>query len=223
MDTNDVLHLVRSGAWIPLIAAAVGAAIRLSKTDAAVAWCPWVTKPEHRAWWALGLGVVGGIADRIVAGANARDAVIVGLFGGLIAGQTSIAAHEVVIEGWRKGREVGLKKPPKGPTPPTELPDADLVSIRPSPPANPPPAPTIRYLGFLAVLVMSCSGSISCSGSSAATREATCNLFKLGADLCPMVIIPMKDGTTVMMPRDKLQELAQRYQQPAPSDAGSDQ
>lgn len=216
MDTNDVLHLVRSGAWIPLIAAAVGAAIRLSKTDAAVAWFPWVTKPEHRAYWALALGIAGGIADRIVAGANARDAVIVGLFGGLLAGQTSIAGHEVIVEGIRNGRDIWVKKPPAGPTA-TQLPDADLVSIRPSPPANPPPAPTIRYVGFLAVLVM------SCSGSSAATREATCNLFKLGADLCPMVIIPMKDGTTVMMPRDKLQDLAQRYQQPAPSDAGSDQ
>lgn len=217
MDTNDVLHIVRSGAWIPLVAALVGAAIRFSKTDAAVAWVPWVTKPEHRAYWALGLGVVGGIADRIVAGANARDAIVVGLFGGLMAGQTSITAHEVVIEGWRKGREIGIKKDPPA-VPPTQLPDSDLMSIRPPPAPNPPPA--IRYVPLVAALFL----VAGCSGSSASTKEATCNLLKLGAELCPMVIIPLKDGSTVMVPRDKLQELAQRYsaELSAPLDAGAD-
>ena len=148
MEANDVVVMLRSKAWIPLVALGVAAVIRISKTDAAVARIPFYIKPQHRAWWALGFGIIGGIADRVVAGVPLLDAVIVGVIGGLLAGQTAIAGHELIVEGLRKGRDIGIKKEPP-PPPPTDvdLSAMDSDSLRP-PPADPPG--TIRYLPLAA-------------------------------------------------------------------------
>lgn len=106
MDIDQFVALIQSHAWIPLASIAIGFAVRLVKSDAAVAWFPVAIPPQVRSWLALGLGLVAGVLDKVVAGSSWS----VALMGGIAAAITAISGHELVIESLRGGREIGEAK-----------------------------------------------------------------------------------------------------------------
>jgi hypothetical protein len=105
---NQLLTLANGHAWIPLAAVAVGFIVRLSKSDKAVAWLPVNIPAAYRPWLSLGLGVVSGALAKLAAGRSWPEAVI----GGIFAGVLPITGHELFVESLRGGREVGLPPAP---------------------------------------------------------------------------------------------------------------
>ena len=79
MNAQTIDHfvaLLRSHIWIPLLALFVFAIIRLSKSDAGVAWFPCRIKATSRPLWALGLGIVGGVLEQLFAGGTVLAAIV---------------------------------------------------------------------------------------------------------------------------------------------------
>lgn len=105
-EATQAIELAKSGAWIPLAALVIGVLIRLSKTDAAVAWFPVNLQPRIRSAAALVLGFASGIVAGLTGGGHWPTA----LAGGLVAGMLAITTHEVVVEGFRDGRDIGSPK-----------------------------------------------------------------------------------------------------------------
>jgi hypothetical protein len=108
MNAQTIDHfvaLLRSHIWIPLLALFVFAIIRLSKSDAGVAWFPCRIKATSRPLWALGLGIVGGVLEQLFAGGTVLAAIV----GGMVAGMGAIVIHEIVVNTIRKGRDLGIK------------------------------------------------------------------------------------------------------------------
>jgi hypothetical protein len=93
--------------WLPALAAGIFVLVRLLKSDDAVRWFPPSLSPEWRPRLALLLGVVASVAKRKADGQAWPQAVLAGLVEGLGAGSAAVAAHELVVEGARKGREIG--------------------------------------------------------------------------------------------------------------------
>lgn len=102
-----IVSLFDSHAWIPLAALLVGLLVRLSKSDVPIPG--WNIPAKYRPALALGLGMVGGVLDAIVAGKPWKVAVAEGLF----AASLAILGHTIGIEALRGGREIG--GPPKDP------------------------------------------------------------------------------------------------------------
>jgi hypothetical protein len=90
----------------------IGAAETLCKSDRFAAWFPVNVPPQYRALLALSLGLVAGVLSEFARSGNWTAAVV----GGLMAGLMPIAAHDIVIDGARNGREIGVP-----PVPPTVL------------------------------------------------------------------------------------------------------
>lgn len=105
-ETTEAIELVKSGAWIPFAVLAINVLIRLSKTDVAVSWFPVNLQPRVRPVAALVLGFAAGIAAGLAKGGHWPSA----LAGGLVAGTLAITTHDVVIEGFRDGRDIGSPK-----------------------------------------------------------------------------------------------------------------
>lgn len=99
MDFSPLVSLIASHQWVAVAALIIGAVVRLLKSDT-----PLPTVPARwRAWLAIGLGIVAGVLDALVAGTPLVSAVLQGLGAAL----TAITTHELVIEGIRGGRELG--------------------------------------------------------------------------------------------------------------------
>lgn len=101
-----IVRLVEQKAWIPLAAVVIGLFVRLTKSDRFAAWFPLNVPPQGRAALALALGLVAGVISEFAKSGNWKSAVI----GALLAGLMPIAAHDIVIEGRRNGRELGEPK-----------------------------------------------------------------------------------------------------------------
>jgi hypothetical protein len=171
-DLSAAVALAKSHNWIPLTAVVVAALIRVAKSDRAVAWFPVAVSPRWRAWAALLLGVALGVLQKLATGGTWLEAIV----GGLVAGQVAISGHELVVEGLRKGRDIGVAKEPPPPPgtvppppkplslkpPPVSLPPSSLESLRP------PPLPPVRF----AVLALVCAGSCVPPADAAYVEQA---------------------------------------------------
>lgn len=124
VQIDQFVQLIRTHAWIPVLSIIVGAIIRASKNDPAVAKIKLFIKPENRPVWAMVFAVVLAALDRLAVGGTWYDAIA----GGLVAGSGAIAGHEIIVNKVRKGRDMGIKKEPP---PPPE--DWDDDSLRPPP------------------------------------------------------------------------------------------
>jgi hypothetical protein len=110
---DDIIRTARSHSWIPFFTLFVAAIVRLSKTDYAVRWFPIYCPPRGRPWFAVGLGVLVAVAAKL-AGASWGETIM----GALTVGPGAMAAHDLIVESLRKGRDIGIKKlPPPPPTP----------------------------------------------------------------------------------------------------------
>jgi hypothetical protein len=183
---------LRTNAWIPLIAVIVGAVIRLTKTDAAVAWFKVYTKPEHRPAIALSLAIVGASVERLAVGGTWYDAIA----GGIAAGSLAIAGHELYVNGIRKGRDIGIKKAPP-PPPPDWLDD----SLRPPLTKSPPPSSWPLVGG--AILALSVAG---CPGAG----RVVCPVIDLASQVCPYILVKLPDGSTEPVRREVIEGAAIR-------------
>jgi hypothetical protein len=110
-EVSQAIALARSDAWIPLATLVISVLVRLSKTDAAVEWFPINVQPRMRAVYALILGAASGIVAGLAGGGHWPSA----LAGGVVAGALAITTHEVVVEGFRNGRDIGTPKAPMFP------------------------------------------------------------------------------------------------------------
>jgi hypothetical protein len=106
--TQDIVTLVENKAWIPLAAIVIGLVVRLTKSDRFAAWFPINVPPQYRAALALALGAVAGVISEFAKSGNWKSAIV----GALLAGLMPIAAHDIVVEGVRKGRDIGEPKRP---------------------------------------------------------------------------------------------------------------
>ncbi len=108
MDLSELSGLLAEHKWVAALALLIMALVRLLKSDSPL---PWSVPAQWRSWLALGLGVIGGILDALVAGTSPLRALLQGLAAGAIA----ITAHDTVIEGLRGGQEFFANKhKPKG-------------------------------------------------------------------------------------------------------------
>lgn len=105
---DAVGQLVADHKWVAVASAVIGLLVRLSKRD--IAWLPSIDA-RWRALLAVVLGVASGVLDKVANGTPWRAALLGGLFSGMLA----ISSHDVIIEGFRRGKEI--VKPP-GETPP---------------------------------------------------------------------------------------------------------
>ena len=128
-EIDALIQLARGHDWIALAAVFAGLLIRLSKSDRFVAWFPIAIAPRWRAWAALVLGVAYGALRALVTGSRWPGAIA----GGLTAGFLAITGHELVVEGLRKGRDVGVAKPPPPPPGTIPPPSPKAISLKPPP------------------------------------------------------------------------------------------
>jgi len=194
-ETVDyIVRLLRWHGWIPLLSLLVGAFIRVSKSDPKVAWFPNYIKPVNRPVWALGLAIAGGVLEQAFAGGTALEAIV----GGIIAGNTAIAGHELV-EKVRRGR--AIRSLPPAP-PPDWLDDSLSPPPPPPPPRMPPMFPKLAALVFGLALVL--------VFYACAYRQAVCQAIDLANKVCPFILVQMPDGTTERIPVEVVEVAAVR-------------
>lgn len=198
VSIDTLIELARANLWIPLLAAVVGAIIRVCKSDPLVAKIPVYIKPENRAVAALVLAVIGAALDRIAVGGKWYDA----LAGGLVAGSGAIAGHEVIVNKVRGGRDFGVRKDPP---PPTTGSPWDDDSERP------PPTPAIRPPVLKVTALLAAAGLVffltACPGAG-----KVCTALDLAAKACDLILVKMPDGTEVLVPRKQIEAVALRVQ-----------
>lgn len=97
--------------WLVVVGVVVGGLARLAKTDRFTHVLARVGLPPvpKRAlpWVAGGLGVIAVTVQAVVAGATWSDAVRAAILG-LCSGALATWGHEAVVEGGRRGRELGV-------------------------------------------------------------------------------------------------------------------
>lgn len=199
-DADTVSNLVilwTQHKWVAVASAMIGLAVRLSKAD--VPWFPNVPA-RYRALAAVLLGVAAGILDKVAAGSDWTSAIV----GGVFAASFAVTSHDVVIEGFLKGRELGSPPPP----PPSNFPKftsdpdgpilpTDEITKRES--RRPPP--TIALM-VAAALMLSCIGQ--------SERDTTTIVgAQVSADECRKRALSIVDAaTSCKQASDELDELA---------------
>ena len=103
---SQILALVKAHSWIALAALVIGFLVRLVRDDSTVAWFPITIPARWRPLIALGLGIVSGILNALVAKVDWPSAIV----GGVVSAVTAMGGHAVVINALRNGRELGEKK-----------------------------------------------------------------------------------------------------------------
>jgi hypothetical protein len=101
MNENDIsafLSLVQAHAWVPLASLVIGVLVRLVKADVIGPTVP----PRWRPYLALGLGVISGVLDAVIAGQPWLTAIL----GGLASAAAAILGHDFIIAGLRNGKEI---------------------------------------------------------------------------------------------------------------------
>ena len=196
---DHVVRLFRWHGWIPLLSLAVGAFIRLSKSDAKVAWFPNYIRPENRPLWALGISLVAGAAEEIATGGSAFEAVV----GGILAANTAIGGHEILSKVAKKIRDRRSKSDP----PPPPLTDWADDSLRPPP----PPAGSAMFPKLVALSLVVLAGC--------AYRQAVCQVIDLASEVCPLILVKLPDGGTEVIEKHRVAGLVGEVQA-AKADAG---
>jgi hypothetical protein len=143
MDFAELSALLAEHKWLAALALFIGAMVRLLKSDTPL---PWTVPAQWRSWLAVGLGVVGGVLDALVAGTPSVRALLQGLGAAAIA----IAAHDTLVEGLRGGREWFASK--------TKVPPGD--------------APAGGSAGTIACLALSVTVAMLALGQPACTNES---------------------------------------------------
>lgn len=106
MDPKLFLEALKGHTW-PIVAAfLVGLIVRYLKSPA----FPLDIPVRYRPLLAVALGVLSGASEAVIAGTPLVDALV----GGLFSAGAAIVGHDVLIEGARGGREIGLPPPPAG-------------------------------------------------------------------------------------------------------------
>jgi hypothetical protein len=202
VTADTIVQLIRTNAWIPLLALVVGALVRFTKSNTGREIFNMYTKPEHRPLWAMVLAMVGAALDRLATGGTWYDAIA----GGVVAGALAIAGHEIIVNTFRKGRDIGEKKQPTAPPG-----DWDDDSLRPPPPTT--ITPPMKLAAALVVAALAGCGA----------GPVVCKVIDLASDVCPLVIVRFADGGTVAVPREEVAALAMRVSAArARADAGVD-
>jgi hypothetical protein len=195
VTVDNLVRLLRWHGWIPLLSIVVGGFIRLSKSDAKVAWFPNYIKPENRPIWALGVSLVAGSLEQIFAGGSALEAVV----GGIIAANTAIGGHEIFSKVAKKIRDRRTMPPP---APPWED-----DSLRPAPPPNVPPMFPTKLVGLAKPFVFVFFLAL---GFACAYRQAVCQVIDLASEVCPLILVKLPDGGTEQVPKEEVAALAAR-------------
>lgn len=134
---DDIAAHAKGHEWTAVVALVIWAGVRLSKNDKIAARFPWSIPPRWRPWAALGAGAVFGFCKKLALGGSWFE----GIGGGIFAGISAMAGHDLIVDGLRKGRDIGIKKV----TPPTP------------PPSHPPPPVVVVLL----LLLCRCSPAVS--------------------------------------------------------------
>lgn len=160
MDIDQLVTLMQTHAWIPLASVVIGLAVRLVKSDKAVAWFPIAIPPQVRSWLALGLGLIAGVLDKVVAGAPWPTAML----GGLVAAISAISGHELVVESLRGGRDIGVPKGAGGGGGDAPKVPIKLASLKPDAPVGPYSHMVRHHLVRLACVCMAGVVFVGCGG-----------------------------------------------------------
>jgi hypothetical protein len=103
---TQLLALAKAHSWVALAALVIGLLVRLVRDDSTVAWFPITIPSRWRPLIALGLGIVSGILNALVAKVDWPAAIV----GGVVSAVTAMGGHAIVINALRNGRELGEKK-----------------------------------------------------------------------------------------------------------------
>lgn len=101
MDAQELVDMFVDGKWVVLGAVLIGLVVRLLKDDTKI---PITIPPVWRPFFALGLGFVGSVVNRIANGTPWKQSLEYGIAASIL----SICGHDIVIENLRKGKEVPL-------------------------------------------------------------------------------------------------------------------
>lgn len=154
MPITDILPMIQSHAWVPLAALVIGFLVRALKSDAFVL-PPWAAvAAPYRPLLVLGLGIVSGVLDAVVAGTPWRDALI----GGCLSALMALIGHTTIVDVLRGGRDIGAPAPPaeKGPLyqPPPAPPSSDEVTLPKGPRGVARIDAVLAVCGALVILVL---------------------------------------------------------------------
>jgi len=145
-EVKDLLAALGTHNWIAIATLVTFVLVRICKDDRYVRFWPVAISPEWRPRFALLFGLVYGVVQKLATGGTWTEA----LAGGFLAGFLAIGGHELVVESFRQGRDIGVPKP-TAPLPSPPMFPASLfpatgskrpppISIKPAAPKEPPPS-----------------------------------------------------------------------------------
>jgi hypothetical protein len=103
---TQILALAKAHSWVALAALIIGLLVRLVRDDSTVAWFPITIPSRWRPLIALGLGMVSGVLNQLIAKVDWPSAIV----GGVVSAVTAMGGHAILINALRNGRELGEKK-----------------------------------------------------------------------------------------------------------------
>lgn len=104
MNIDQIIALLLAHQWVVASSVVIGALVRLQKNGKLT--LPWTIPARYRPLLALGLGLVSGMLEAVIAGTPWSSAIV----GGLVSAAMAGLGHGVVIEALRNGRELGAAK-----------------------------------------------------------------------------------------------------------------
>ncbi len=104
MNIDALIQLILAHQWVAVAAFVIGALVRAQKAGKLT--LPWTILARYRPLLALGLGLISGTLEAVIAGTPWSSAIVGGLVSAAIAG----LGHGVIIEGLLDGRELGAAK-----------------------------------------------------------------------------------------------------------------
>jgi len=124
MNPQDLFDIIVQKKWLALTSVIIGLAVRLLKDDTKI---PVSIPPRLRSWFALFLGAVSGVVDKLVQAGNTTWTVA--LLQGFGLAALAMLMHSLLIDSLRDGKELvvpglmlagvspGPGKPPSIPAP----------------------------------------------------------------------------------------------------------
>lgn len=112
MDPSQLGDLIAQHKWVAVSAIVISFAVRILKSDTVLPTIP----PRARIWFAIGLGIVAGVLEKVATGTTWTKALVDGVVAALLA----VVSHEAIIASLRSGKEFpipGLMVEGKTPSP----------------------------------------------------------------------------------------------------------